>query len=289
MKAFFRKYPAMIIFIILFVLLCVGYAGYEIWYNTKNAKQQEQYDELKDTAFEEVTESDAPVVSSNRVGKTEKDVFIENCKNPRLYLPYLNKKVNFKQYLDINEHVIAYLVIPDTDIEYPILRHPENEQYYLKHNMDGSKGYPGCIFVETFNAADFEDAATIVYGHNMKNDTMFGALDMYKSKEFRENHPYFMVYTPEGLNIYEVSICTKYTDKHLLVENFTKMDGHWYFKGMTDHDQVDLYNKLKTYNAEGSYVSSLGFTTVDKCVALSTCSGNGRFVVVGKRICKVVG
>lgn len=296
MKRFFEKYPAMKLFIALFILMCAAYFGYMAWYNGKNAKNQKLYDDLKEDAWvdnredtvssnEAISKDDA--LSDDTPKKTDLELFLEDAKRLDLYEPYLYKTIDFSQYLEINDDVIGYLVIPDTDIEYPVLRHPDKDRYYLKHNLDKSSGYPGCLFVENYNKADFEDAVTVIYGHNMRNDTMFGTLDVYKDSDFRESHPYFMVYQIDGsLNVYEVSICTEYSTDHLLKENFQKIDGDWYFTGMTEHDQTDLYAKLKAYNAEDCYVSSIGFTSMDRCVALATCSGKKRFVVVGKRVFK---
>lgn len=58
------------------------------------------------------------------------------------------------------------------EIEYPILQHPSDNSYYFMHNIDGSYGYPGCIYTENLNSKDFTDNNTVIYRHNVKNDSM---------------------------------------------------------------------------------------------------------------------
>lgn len=74
-----------------------------------------------------------------------------------------------------NPHIYAWITIPGTRIDYPVLQHPEKPDYYLNHNVDGSEGYPGCIYTQPYNSRDWSDNQTVLYGHNMKNGTMFAA------------------------------------------------------------------------------------------------------------------
>lgn len=72
----------------------------------------------------------------------------------------------------MNPDVYAWITVPGTEIEYPILQHPSDNSYYFMHNIDGSYGYPGCIYTENLNSKDFADNNTVIYGHDMKNDSM---------------------------------------------------------------------------------------------------------------------
>ena len=71
-----------------------------------------------------------------------------------------------------NPDVYAWITVPGTEIEYPILQHPSDNSYYFMHNIDGSYGYPGCIYTENLNSKDITDNNTVIYGHNVKNDSM---------------------------------------------------------------------------------------------------------------------
>ena len=91
----------------------------------------------------------------------------------------------------VNEDVMGWIYIPDTDISYPILRSKDNKEY-LKLTWDLKNSVAGSIFLEHENNVDLSDFNTLIYGHNMKNDTMFGDLENYRKMYTAiENFPYF--------------------------------------------------------------------------------------------------
>lgn len=79
------------------------------------------------------------------------------------------KDIDFAALKEENSDVYAWIYVPGTNVDYPVLQHPTDDAYYLEHNMDGSKGLPGCIYSESVNTKDFTDPNTVLYGHNMKN------------------------------------------------------------------------------------------------------------------------
>lgn len=85
-----------------------------------------------------------------------------------------------------------------------MLQHPSDDSYYLNYNMNGTRGYPGCIYTEKANSKEFTDFDTVVYGHNMRNDTMFASLHNYEDQTFFNNFPYIYVYTKEKVLVYEI-------------------------------------------------------------------------------------
>lgn len=134
-----------------------------------------------------------------------------------LGVPIPDRTVDFEALQrDTNKDIYAWIYIPDSAIDYPVLQHPEDNAYYLNYNLDGSKGYPGCIYSENYNKKDFSDPVTVLYGHNMKNGTMFAGLHKYSGEEWFAEHPYIYIYTPEGLLVYKVFAAHEYSDEHLL-------------------------------------------------------------------------
>lgn len=116
-----------------------------------------------------------------------------------------------------NEDIYGWIYIPDTKIDYPVLQHPEDDTYYLNRNIDGSKGYPGCIYSEgTYNNREFADANTVLYGHNMKNGSMFANLHKFEDEEFFTEHPYIYIYTDRKLLVYEIFAAYAHGSEHLL-------------------------------------------------------------------------
>lgn len=100
-------------------------------------------------------------------------------------------EIDFAGLKAVNPDVIAWIQIPALDISYPVVQGKDNA-YYLHHLFSGESNINGSIFVDCHNQPDFTDQNTIVYGHNMKNGSMFGTLDKYQDKELFEQHPEFI-------------------------------------------------------------------------------------------------
>lgn len=115
-----------------------------------------------------------------------------------------------------NQDIYAWIYIPGTAIDYPVLQHPTDDSHYLNYNLNGSKGYPGCIYTEKINSKNFTDFNTILYGHNMKNGTMFASLHYFETQSFFDNYPYVFVYREDQVLVYEVFAAYKRDDKHIL-------------------------------------------------------------------------
>ena len=110
-------------------------------------------------------------------------------------LPQINASV----YREKNEDYVAYLYIPDTEIEYPVVQ--RNNSYYLNHNFYGEKNAHGTIFLD--ENCSTEDPVLLLHGHHMKDGTMFGSLKQYRDKEFRQAHTEILLDMGEGFDTYE--------------------------------------------------------------------------------------
>lgn len=126
------------------------------------------------------------------------------------------KNIDFEAIKEENPDIYAWIYVPGTKVDYPILQHPTDDTYYLNHNLDGSKGYPGCIYTELLNSKDFLDPNTVLYGHNMDDDTMFGSLHDFADEEFFGEDHYIYVYTPENVYVYQIFAAYEYPGIHLL-------------------------------------------------------------------------
>ena len=105
-------------------------------------------------------------------------------------------EVDFDALLEKNPHVVGWLYCEGTNINYPVVQGADNEQY-LRRLLDGTYNRAGTIFLDSRNAADFSQWNSIVYGHNMKDDTMFALLPSYADPAFYEAHPVWWLLTPE--------------------------------------------------------------------------------------------
>lgn len=189
-----------VIFIVAFVV-CVILMGRNY---LRQKKAEEQFSALSD-----LTES-AEMTSTGTEEAAEDDILTQ------LGIEVPEKNLDWDALYAENEDIYAWIYIPGTQVDYPILQHPTESNYYLDHNLDGSSGYPGCIYTQLYNSRNFTDVNTVLYGHNMGNGTMFGSLHEYEDNTFFEEHPYVYVYTPEKTYMYEIFVACTFSDEHLL-------------------------------------------------------------------------
>lgn len=126
------------------------------------------------------------------------------------------QNIDFEGLWELNEDVYAWIDIPNTNISYPILQHDSNNSYYLNYNIDGSYGYPGCIYTENMNTKEFTDSNTVLYGHNLKAGTMFSELHNFRDLEFFDNTKYLFIYTTEETIAYQIFAAYIYDDRHIM-------------------------------------------------------------------------
>lgn len=105
--------------------------------------------------------------------------------------------IAWQELLKKNKDVVAWIEIPDTNINLPVLQGETNDTY-LRHTIDKKYSIGGSIFVDSNNKEPFVDNNTIIYGHNMKNDSMFSDLNEYLDSNYVTTHPYIYMYLPNG-------------------------------------------------------------------------------------------
>jgi sortase B len=183
--------------------------------------------------------------------------------------------VDFNQLKAINEDVVGWIymeAIPD--INYPIV-HAKDNDFYLHRTYKKEDNFAGTIFIDAANSPDFSDQNTIVYGHNMKNGSMFGKLKQYKTQETMDASKYFWILTPQG--DYKYQIFSVYT---------APVDGSTYtlIKG-PGKETIEYGDKMKGLSLWKDLYTK-PFIETDNFVTLSTCTGDTstRFVVQGVRI-----
>ncbi len=161
--------------------------------------------------------------------------------------------------------IYAWISIPDTRIDYPVLQHPSDDTYYLNYNLDGSKGYPGCIYTERENSRDFSDFNTVIYGHNMKNGSMFHDLHSYEDESFLPDHPYVYIYTPDRVMRYRIFAAYPYDDRHLLYS----------FDYATPEGRAGYLSEIFSIRSMSAVLDDqVAVTSEDRLITLSTCVGS---------------
>ena len=164
-----------------------------------------------------------------------------------------------------NSDIIGWIYCPDTPINYPVVKGKDNNQY-LRTDLKGKYLVSGTIFADYRNGNVGEDSNYIVYGHNMKNSTMFGTLVKYKEQSYYDAHPILYFLTPE--NNYIIELCA----------------------GTVVKRDADIYkttpneNTVTDFIAKSTFVSEVEIADGDRIITLSTCSyefNNARYVLIG--------
>lgn len=112
-------------------------------------------------------------------------------------------KAKFEALKETNPDVIAWITVPETLIDYPIV-HTSDNDYYLDHSFTGAKLASGTIFADYRNKDDLSDKNTVIYGHNMASGAMFATLARFKINGFVNRSPYIYVQTENGIYVYRV-------------------------------------------------------------------------------------
>ena len=174
--------------------------------------------------------------------------------------------VDFSVLKQENEDIVGWLYLEDSPINYPVVQSYDND-YYLRRLVNGEYNIAGSLFMDYRNDSNLEDNNTIIYGHNMKNNTMFGSLQEYKNQNYYDNHKVMYYFTPE---------------KNYIIELFT---------GYTISVESDIYDlsiidssKLEELISKSDFESNAKVTKEDKIITLSTCAyeyDGARYIVMG--------
>lgn len=186
--------------------------------------------------------------------------------------------IDFAYWKSVNEDVYAYIQIADTNVDYPILQSATDDSYYLNHTIDHVEGYPGSIYTERVNAKDFSDFNTLIYGHDMKDGSMFKHLHKFEDKEFFDTHDTVMIYTENEIRTYRVYAAVIYDDRHIM----------YHYDNDDIADRKAFIQSLQDVAGAGSFFRE-GMTIDEnsKLITMSTCiSGkpNNRYIVVAAEV-----
>ena len=172
--------------------------------------------------------------------------------------PYIPPE-DLLDYQQRNEHVIALLDIPGTAIRYPILMHPQIEDYYLNTTIDGYAGYPGAIYINPVESDRFDTFNTVIYGHNMSDGSMFGTLKDFEDKAFMDSHREIHIYTDTEEHVYTIAAIVIYDDRHI---TYT----------YDDDNIADRAAFLQSLQG-ADWVDGVEVNTSSHIITLSTCIG----------------
>lgn len=192
--------------------------------------------------------------------------------------PLADNPIDFASLKETNDEIYAWINVPGTKVDYPIVQSKQADDFYLKHSAtDKQYSASGAIYTQSMNSTDFSDRVTVIYGHNGYGDTFFTTLHNFEDEEVFNANPYFTIYMPNRKLTYQIVSAFKYDDRHIM-NSFTFSDDDVYrdFLSMIQNPNSAVKNVRTQLDKE------IGLD--DKTVVLSTCITNqksNRYLVCG--------
>lgn len=231
-----------------FVVIAAAAAGYCAFLLISRKNNEEAYEAIRQTA-EASQEPQSEETSSQAAAESEKPVIpidfaVLQAKNPDIY---------------------AWITIPDTAVDYPLVQSAADNSYYLNHTVEGASGYPGSIYTESCSGKDFSGFGTIIYGHDMRDGSMFGGLRQYRDPSYLDAHRDIVIYTPTEILNYRIFAAVVYSDAYLPQKfNFTLESGRSAF----------LDSILNNRDLNSQVLTDIPVDTSSRIITLSTCIGS---------------
>lgn len=176
--------------------------------------------------------------------------------------PTVEIPIDFVALQQQNPDVYAWIQVPGTEVDYPILQSSNDNTYYLNHTIDGEEKKEGAIFTENYNTKTFEDPNTVIYGHDMKNGSMFQSIHKYMDRSFFDNNRDIVIYMPNQIFRYKIFAAYLTDNRHLLMNyNFWSKD-----------EYQQYLNSIFSMRDMNAFIdTSMEVTNEDKIITLSTC------------------
>lgn len=186
----------------------------------------------------------------------------------------------YQELFNQNNDLAGWLAIEDTVIDYPVMQCDDND-FYLHHDFEKRESKYGELFVKAGCPLDGESINILIYGHHMKDGSMFGSLKKYEKQEYYEEHPYIRFDTLYEQFTYEIMAVFRsqvYEDSEDVFKYYQ------YYGELAEGDFLEFYQNIKDMSL---YDTGVDAVYGDALLMLSTCAyhvKNGRFVIVAKRI-----
>lgn len=193
------------------------------------------------------------------------------------YKPILNEQneeASFEELIKINTDVRAWLTLEQTNIDYPIVQGTDNVKY-VNYNIYNEFSLSGSIFLDYRNAFDFSDTYSLLYGHHMEGDLMFGELDNFVDQDYFNQHQIGYLYLPSSTYQIDLFACLQVSAYDLE-----------YFEP-TRYSKSNFSKLIDLIKQDSLQYREIDLKSDDRLLVLSTCSDattNGRILVVGRLV-----
>ena len=224
------------------------------------------------------------LVRESEEAVAEQSVMLLHEEEPEIPDQYVSP-IDFDALKDLNEDAYAWIYVPGTGINHPVLQSVRGDNdYYLTHSVDHQEDENGCLFTEyLYNDTLFADPVTVIYGHRMRSGEMFGSLEkLYASWESLHNLDEIIVYTPTRELHFQVFAATPFSNLHILN----------YYRRFVDARDIPAFAErvAEVHSFARIYDDSAGVTEDDHLLVLSTCliaDETQRFIVVAKLVYEI--
>ena len=194
---------------------------------------------------------------------------LKACQNERGLL-------DFAKIQQTNPEIYAWIEIPGTDVDYPVLQSASDDERYLYTACDGSEAISGSVFTQaSYNGIDFNDPVTVLYGNAMSDGSMFGGLQtMYSGESTSEGYSDIVIHLPEEVRHYTVFASVPYDDTHILY-TYDFSNSYWYgnfFSNISKIRSIGAFFKEELAPEFGDHVVILSTSLMDE--------SDGRFLVM---------
>lgn len=185
----------------------------------------------------------------------------------------LPTNIDFDSLQAKNPDTVAWIEVPGTVINYPIVLTEDND-YYLHRDFSGNESKAGSIFMDYRNGGIFEDRHSILYGHNMRDGSMFAGLMAYKDANFFSENNLIYIDMPDGRTVWQIfAVYVTTVDFYYIITDFA--------------DDQAYHGFLQTIESKSLFRSDISPSVDDNLLTLSTCTyeyDDARFVVHAMRI-----
>lgn len=177
-------------------------------------------------------------------------------------------KIDFNKLKEQNNQTVAWIKVNNTNIEYPVVK-ADNNDFYLNHSFDKSKNSAGWIFADYKNKVDGTDKNLVIYGHNMRDDSMFGSLKWVINEDWynNEDNKYVTLITENETQIYEVFSVYQIKEENYYIKT----------EFSNDNEFEQFVNTLKKRSIKNF---NIDVSKNDNILTLSTCANNNKYRVV---------
>lgn len=279
-------------FLTVFVILCLGYLALYQWDSRRQAKEAARLQEIAG-AFAEPSSESAVIPTAETTGSVsvvqksgENNSSVssvgdnEKSENEESESGRESALSGYENLLKINPQILGWIAIPGTQLSFPLLQGEDND-YYLHHDIYGRESRYGAIFADYKANLYGGESNIIIYGHHMRNGSMFGSLEEYDSRSYYEEHPSFFLFLPEEEREYEIIAVLKNDIYSREKEPFQYYD----YERIETKEMFDKY--CQGIKSHSLYDTGLAAEYGDELVTLCTCSYSGkdeRLLIVGRRL-----